>query len=278
MLNVLCGQKIAIVTDKPQTTRTRINGIFTDGDTQLVFTDTPGLHTPKTKLGEHMVKSVRESVTGGDVTVLVVESMNKNRSEPFRDDLVILDIIDQSRDVFLVINKIDITKDKTNIARTIDMFSKRFNFDAIIPLSAKTGDGVDILVRELKNCAEPGPFFFPEGTSTDQPHKAFTAELIREKIMRVMSQEIPHGIAVEIEKFTERASGLLDISALIYCEKDNHKGMIIGKGGENLKSIAAAARADIEIFFKSKVNLQCWIKVKEDWRNREGFIQNFGLK
>jgi len=276
LLNALCGYKIAIVTSKPQTTRTKINGILTEDDTQLVFTDTPGIHKPKTKLGEHMVKAVRESVTNGDMTVLVIECKKQNNLH--RDELAIIDSFKAANfNAILVINKVDIVKDKTKIIKLIEIASKLYDFKEIIPLSAKTGDGVDILLDILKNNAVESPHYFPDDTLTDQPERVIASELIREKIMRAMSEEIPHGIAVEIEKFSQRKNGILDISCVIYCEKQNHKGMVIGKNGEILKNIATSARADIENFMQCKVNLQCWIKVKEDWRNREGYIKNFGL-
>ncbi|MCL2512838.1 MAG: GTPase Era [Oscillospiraceae bacterium] len=280
ILNKLLGQKLAIVSPKPQTTRGRITGVltFTQQDNpvsyQLVFTDTPGFHRPRTKLGEKMVKAVGDSISGVDACLLVVEPQGEIRSAE-------LDLIDRFKKgrmkAFLAVNKIDTVKDKTRLMSRIDEFSKLYSFESVIPVSALKSDGIDILSEELKKTAVPSPHFFPDDALTDQPERVIAAEYIREKILLYLDSEVPHGTAVAIEKFKERENGILDIDCVIYCEKESHKGIIIGKNGGTLKKISSKARLDLEYFFDCKINLQCWVKVKEDWRNREGLIHNFGL-
>lgn len=275
ILNRLLGQKIAIVSDKPQTTRTKIMGVLTEGDTQLVFTDTPGFHRPRTKLGEKMVQAVSDSVSGVDACLFVVEPDGELRPAE-------LELIEKFKKlkmpVILAINKVDTLPDKEVLMARILELSKTYDFEAVVPVSALRGINMDELLSEMKKLAEESVFFFPEDTLTDQPERVIAAEIIREKLLRNLDREIPHGVAVSIEKMREREdSDIMDIEAVIYCEKDSHKGIIIGKNGAMLKRISTRAREDMEKFFQCHVNLRCWVKVKEGWRNREGLIHNFGL-
>lgn len=275
ILNRLLGQKIAIVSDKPQTTRTKIMGVLTEGDTQLVFTDTPGFHRPRTKLGEKMVQAVSDSVSGVDACLFVVEPEGELRPAE-------LELIEKFKKlkmpVILAINKVDTLPDKEVLMARILELSKTYDFEAVVPVSALRGINMDELLSEMKKLAEESVFFFPEDTLTDQPERVIAAEIIREKLLRNLDREIPHGVAVSIEKMREREdSGIMDIEAVIYCEKDSHKGIIIGKNGAMLKRISTRAREDMEKFFRCHINLRCWVKVKEGWRNREGLIHNFGL-
>lgn len=275
ILNRLLGEKIAIVSDKPQTTRTRIMGVLTEGETQLVFTDTPGFHKPKTKLGEKMIKAVDESISGVDACLFVVEPQGELR--PTEEELI-KKFKQQKARVVLAINKVDTIPNKEDLMQRILKFSSLYDFEAIVPVSAVKSTNMDALLDELKKLAEDGYHFFPEDTLTDQPERVLAAEMIREKLLRNLDKEIPHGTAVSIEKMRERDdSEIIDIEAIIYCEKESHKGIIIGKKGDMLKRISTRAREDMERFFDCKVNLKCWVKVKEDWRNREGLIHNFGL-
>ncbi len=275
ILNKLLGEKIAIVSDKPQTTRTRIMGVLTVDETQLVFTDTPGFHKPKTKLGEKMIKAVDETISGVDACLFVVEPMGELR--PTEEELL-KKFAQQKARVVLAINKVDTIPEKENLMKRILEFSQLYNFEAIVPVSAVKGDNMEPLLDELMKLAEEGYHFFPEDTLTDQPERVLAAEMIREKLLRNLDKEIPHGTAVSIERMRERDDAdILDIEAIIYCEKESHKGIIIGKQGAMLKRISTRAREDMERFFDCKVNLKCWVKVKEDWRNREGLIHNFGL-
>ncbi len=275
ILNRLLGQKIAIVSSKPQTTRTRIMGVLTTNDNvQLVFTDTPGFHKPKTKLGEKMVKAVSDSIEGVDACLLVVEPEGElNQSE-----LELLEKIKKGKNpAVLAINKIDTVKDKEKLISRMAELSSHYDFDAIVPVSAQTNSGINELLDELKKLAFESEHFFPDDTLTDQPERVLAGEIIREKILRLLEKEIPHGTAVSIEKMRERSDGIMDIEAVIYCERESHKGIIIGKGGNMLKKISTYARQDMEKFFGCKINLKCWVKVKEGWKNREGLIHNFGL-
>lgn len=275
ILNRLLGEKIAIVSDKPQTTRTRIMGVLTEGETQLVFTDTPGFHRPKTKLGEKMIQAVDESMSGVDACLLVVEP--KGELRPAEEELIQKFKKLKARAV-LAINKVDTVANKEELMQRILQFSQLYDFEAIVPVSAVKGDNMDALKQELKALAQDGFHYFPEDTLTDQPERVLAAEMIREKLLRCLDKEIPHGTAVSIEKMREREdSDIVDIEAIIYCEKESHKGIIIGKGGAMLKRVSTRAREDMERFFDCRVNLKCWVKVKEDWRNREGLIHNFGL-
>ncbi len=275
ILNKLLGTKIAIVSSKPQTTRTKIMGVLTEGETQLVFTDTPGYHKPHNKLGEKMNQAVGDSIGGVDACLFVVESKGDIKKGEY-------ELIEKFKKlkvpVILAINKIDMIKDKEELLERIVELNKLFDFEAIVPVCASTGEHINELVDEMKKLAFDSPHFFPDDTLTDQPERVLAAEIIREKILRLMDKEVPHGIAVSIEKMRERDNqDILDIEAIIYCERESHKGMVIGKKGAMLKKISTYARQDLENFFGIKVNLQTWVKVKEDWRNREGLIHNFGL-
>ena len=275
ILNRLLGQKIAIVSDKPQTTRTKIMGVLTEGDTQLVFTDTPGFHRPRNKLGEKMIQAVSDSVSGVDACLFVVEPDGELRTAELE---LIEKFKKQKMPVILAINKVDTLPDKEVLMSRIAEISKHYDFEAVVPVSALRGINMDELLEEMKKLAEESVFFFPEDTLTDQPERVIAAEIIREKLLRNLDREIPHGVAVSIEKMREREdSDLMDIEAVIYCEKDSHKGIIIGKNGAMLKRISTRAREDMEKFFQCRINLRCWVKVKEGWRNREGIIHNFGL-
>ncbi|MBR2315578.1 MAG: GTPase Era [Clostridia bacterium] len=275
LLNVMLGQKVAIVSDKPQTTRTKIMGVLTRDETQLVFTDTPGYHRPRTKLGEKMIKAVGDSLSGVDVCLFVVEPTGELRPAELE---LIEKFKKEKMPVILAINKIDTLKDKSELMGRILEMTQHYDYEAVVPVSAVKNDGVPALMEELEKLAFPSPHFFPDDTLTDQPERVLAGEIIREKMLRLLDKEIPHGIAVSIEKMRERDdSDILDIEAIIYCERDSHKGIIIGKKGTMLKKISTYARADMEKFFDCHINLQCWVKVKEGWRNREGLIHNFGL-
>lgn len=274
ILNRLLGTKIAIVSSKPQTTRNRITGVLTEGEYQLVFFDTPGMHKPKNSLGKYMVRSVNESVGGVDCCMLVVEA----DKSPVQTEL---DFIDKFKALgmpaILVINKIDMIKDKEILMKQILEYSKLYDFEAIVPVSASDGNGMNELLEELKKQSNEGGHFFEDDTLTDQPERVIASEIIREKILRLCNAEIPHGTAVVIEKMKTRENGILDIDATIFCEKESHKRILIGKNGAMLKKISTFARQDMERFFDCKVFLQVWIKVKEDWRNRAQLLQNFGF-
>lgn len=275
LLNRILGQKIAIVSSKPQTTRTKIMGVLTEGETQLVFTDTPGFHRAHNKLGEKMNEVVGDTVKGVDACLFMTEP----KGELNEQELQLLDMFKKNKlPVILAINKTDMIANKEEIFERIVYLTSLYDFTAVVPVSASQGDNVDELVEELEKLAFESPHFFPDDTLTDQPERVLAAEMIREKILRLMDKEIPHGIAVAVEKMRERDDkDILDIEATIYCEKESHKGMVIGKKGAMLKKISTFARQDLESFFQIKVNLQCWVKVKVDWRNREGLIHNFGL-
>lgn len=275
ILNKMIGQKIAIVSNKPQTTRTKIVGVLTQDETQLVFTDTPGFHRPHNKLGEKMVKAVSDSISGVDACLFVIEPKGELRPSELE---LIEKFKKEKMPVILAINKVDTLADKTELMSRIMEMSKLYDFTSIVPVSAQNGSNIKELIDELKGLAFESIHFFPDDTLTDQPERVIAAEIIREKILRRMNKEVPHGIAVSVEKMRERqGTDLLDIEAIIYCEKESHKGMVIGKKGETLKTISTRAREDMEKFFDCRINLQCWVKVKEDWRNREGLIHNFGL-
>lgn len=275
LLNALIGQKVSIVSQKPQTTRTRIMGVLTEGETQLVFIDTPGLLQPRNRLGEFMVRSVVESVSGVDTCLLVIEAGKKiSRSAQ--------ELIDRFRSqnmpAVLAINKIDLLQDKTALMEQIAGVSRLYDFEAVVPVSARTGSGIRDLKRELAALAEPGGHFFEEDTLTDQPERVIASEIVREKLLRLLSAEIPHGIGVVVERMTERedGAGITDISATVYCEKEGHKAIIIGKNGDMLKRVGTLARKDMEQFFGCKVNLKLWVKVKENWRNQQAALRIMG--
>ena len=271
LTNFLVGEKIAIVSNKPQTTRNRICGIVTREDTQFVFVDTPGYHRSRTKLGDYMVNVARESIADVDATILVVEPIASIGAQ--EEDLIAK--IKASRSpAILAINKID-TVEPDALLAVIAAYSQ-VGFDAIIPISAKTGDGVEALLKECAKYSQESPFLFPDDVTTDQPERQVMAEIIREKLLWTLDKEIPHGTAVEITKFSERDSGIIDIDATIYCEKASHKGIIIGKQGAMLKKISSMARADCEKFMGTKVFLTTWVKVKENWRDSDFLVRNFG--
>lgn len=275
LLNAMLGKKIAIVSQKPQTTRTRIMGILTRGETQLVFIDTPGLLRPRNRLGEYMVQSVNESVSGVDACLLVIEAGRKISDSA-------LELIEKFKSLempaILAINKIDLLQDKSVLMEQIAQVSALYPFEAVVPVSAQTHSGVPDLIEEMEKLAMPGGHFFEEDALTDQPERVIAAEIVREKLLRLLSSEVPHGVAVSVEQMTERedGSGITDVNAVIYCEKDSHKGIIIGKGGSMLKKAGTYAREDMEKFFGCKINLKLWVKVKEDWRNRESILRSLG--
>ena len=272
LTNYLVGEKIAIVSNKPQTTRNRIGGIATNGDTQYVFVDTPGFHKPKTRLGDYMVNVTKESIADVDLTILVVEPI---ASIGPQEEALIAQLTGKNCPVVLAINKID-TLEKEKLLEVIAIYSQAASFDAIIPISAKTGDGIDDLLKICEKYAVESPFLFPEDLTTDQPERQVMAEIIREKLLWTLEREVPHGTAVEITKFSERDNGIIDIDATIYCEKASHKGIIIGKHGDMLKKISSMARADCEKFMGTRVYLTTWVKVKENWRDSDFLVRNFG--
>lgn len=275
LLNRMLGQKVAIVTQKPQTTRTKIMGVLTKGETQLVFTDTPGYHRPKTKLGEKMIKAVGEGITGVDACLFVTEPEGEIKDTELE---LLKRLKAEKAPVVLALNKTDTVKQKEKLMEKILALTSVYDFEAVVPVSALKNENVDLIIEELEKLAYESVHFFPDDTLTDQPERLLAAEMIREKILLLCDKEVPHGTAVSIEKMRERPSGeIMDVEATIYCEKESHKGIIIGKGGAMLKRISTRAREDMEKFFQCKINLQCWVKVKEDWRNREGLIHNFGL-
>ena len=272
LTNYLVGEKIAIVSNKPQTTRNRICGIVTKDNLQYIFMDTPGYHKARTKLGDYMVSTVRESISDVDATILVVEPIP---SVGAQEEALIERIRATRCPAILVINKID-TVEKDKLLEVIAAYSATGAFDSIIPISAKTGDGVDVLLNECEKYAQEGPFLFPDDVTTDQPERQVMAEIIREKLLWCLDKEIPHGTAVEINTFSERDNGIIDLDATIYCEKVSHKGIIIGKQGAMLKKISSLARADCEKFMGTKVYLTTWVKVKENWRDSDFMVRNFG--
>ena len=273
LTNALVGEKIAIVSNKPQTTRNRISAVVNRGETQFVLMDTPGFHKPRTRLGDYMVKVVRESVADVDAVVLVVEPI---ASLGPQEEALIERIKQSGAPAVLCINKID-TVEKQDLLAVIAAYSAAHEFAAIIPISARTGDGLEMLMDELEKFAEPGPQLFPDDMISDMPEKQICAELVREKLLLCLDKEIPHGTAVEVTKFTERDNGIIDMDVTIYCEKDSHKGIIIGKKGAMLKKIGEMARTDIEAFMGTKVFLQTWVKVKENWRDSNAQLRNFGF-
>lgn len=274
LTNRLVGEKVAIVSNKPQTTRNRICGIVTRGDTQFVFMDTPGFHKPRTKLGDYMVEVTRESVSDVDAVILMVEPIANIGTQ---EQELLEAMKGDKTPVILVINKID-TVEKQELLAVIAAYSQVQSFDAVIPLSAKTGEGVEDLLRECEKFAQEGPWLFPEDMTSDQPERQVMAEIIREKLLWCLEREVPHGTAVEITKFSERDNGVIDMDATIYCEKASHKGIIIGKNGAMLKKISTMARVDCEKFMGTKVYLQTWVKVKENWRDSDFLIRNFGYR
>ena len=274
LTNFLVGEKIAIVSNKPQTTRNRICGIVTKDDTQFVFVDTPGFHKARTKLGDYMVNVTKSSIADVDMTIMMVEPIASIGPQ----EQGLIDQLKASRcPVVLAINKID-SVEKDILLEVIALYSQAADFAAIIPISAKTGDGVEELLKVCQKYAIESPFLFPEDSTTDQPERQVMAEIIREKLLWTLDREVPHGTAVEITKFSERDNGIIDIDATIYCEKASHKGIIIGKQGAMLKKISSMARTDCEKFMGTRVYLTTWVKVKENWRDSDFLVRNFGYR
>ena len=275
LTNALVGEKIAIVTNKPQTTRNRICAVLDRGESQFVFMDTPGLHKARTRLGDYMVNVIRESVADVDAVMLLVEPI-PNVGGP--EEELIGRIKSLHAPAVLVINKIDTVK-KEELLAVMQVYQAQHDFQAIVPISAKNGEGIEELLNVLEAYLPEGPQLFPDGMVTDQPERQVCAEIIREKLLLCLDKEIPHGTAVEITKFSERTdSGIIDIDATIYCEKASHKGIIIGKNGAMLKKISSLARKDIERFMGAKVFLETWVKVKENWRDNLNFIHDVGYR
>ena len=273
LTNALVGEKIAIVSDKPQTTRNRIVGIVEHGETQFVLMDTPGFHKPRTRLGDYMVNVVKESVADVDLVLLIVEPVAAIGPQ---EEALIASIKANGVPAVLVINKID-TIEKARLLEVMGLYSAACDFDAIIPISAKTGEGTKELLDEMEKYAAEGPHLFPEDMITDQPERQICAELVREKLLNCLDKEIPHGTALEVTRFSERDNGIIDLEVTIYCEKSRHKGIIIGKNGAMIKRIGELARKDIEEFMGTKVFLQTWVKVKENWRDSSFLLRNFGF-
>ena len=272
LTNALVGEKIAIVSNKPQTTRNRISAVVTRGNTQFVLMDTPGFHKPRTRLGDSMVNVVKESVADVDAVMLLVEPIaNIGRQE----EELIARLKETNVPAVLVINKID-TVEKSELLEVMAMYSQAHGFDAIIPISAKNNEGLDELMAQLDKYAVEGPQLFPDDMISDQPEKQICAELVREKLLLCLDKEIPHGTAIEVTKFSERENGIIDMDVTIFCEKASHKGIIIGKNGAMLRKIGEMARTDIEAFMGTKVFLQTWVKVKENWRDSMAQLRNFG--
>ena len=273
LTNALVGEKVAIVSNKPQTTRNRISAIVNRGDTQFVLMDTPGFHKPRTRLGDYMVNVVKESVADVDAVMLLVEPIaNIGRQE----EELIARLNETQVPSVLVINKID-TVEKAELLAVIALYSQAHNFDAVIPISAKNGEGLEELMDELEKYAVEGPQLFPDDMISDQPEKQICAELVREKLLLCLEKEIPHGTAIEVTKFSERDNGIIDMDVTIFCEKASHKGIIIGRQGSMLRKIGEMARTDIEAFMGTKVFLQTWVKVKENWRDSQAQLRNFGF-
>lgn len=273
LCNALVGEKIAIVSNKPQTTRNRITAIVSRGDTQFVLLDTPGFHKPHNRLGDYMVNVVKESVAAVDAVMLLVEPVAAIGAQ---EQELIARIAQSGAPSILVINKID-TVEKTRLLEVMAVYSAAHAFDAVVPISAATGEGLGDLLDEMEKFAEEGPHLFPDDMITDQPERQICAELVREKLLTCLDKEVPHGTAVEVTRFSERDDGIIDLDVTIYCEKESHKGIIIGKKGAMLKKIGELARRDIESFMGTKVFLQTWVKVKENWRDSQAAIRNFGF-
>ena len=272
LMNRMIGEKIAIVSSKPQTTRSRIMGVLSRPEHQIVFLDTPGIHDPRTKLGEYMMHSVRDAMDGMDAVLVLFDITHITEN-----DLRVAEGMKEKKvPVILALNKIDLATPEQILAATAK--AAEIGFEEIIPVSARTGDGVEELIKSLENHLPEGPQYFPEDMITDQPERQICAELIREKLLACLDKEIPHGTAVEIERFAERENGIIDLEAVIYCEKNSHKGIIIGKNGAMLREIGSRARTDIEALLGTKVYLQTWVRVKENWRDSEVLLRNFGYR
>ena len=275
LLNLLIGEKLAIVTSKPQTTRTRVTGVITKETTQFVFLDTPGIHLPRTKLGKRMVKTVVDTVTDGDATLMVFEPYGALTEAELK---IIEQLRNSSAPCFAAINKTDCIKCDEDLERRTDYLLSLDVFKEVVHTCAVNKEGAETLFELFDSCAQEGPHFFPADAYTDLPEKVIVAEFVREKLLINLREELPHGTAVLVEKFKEREDkDIIDIEIIIYCEKKSHKGMVIGKSGEMLKTIATAARIDCEDFLGVKVNLQCWVKVKDSWRDNDFYLNNFGF-
>lgn len=276
LLNRLTGEKIAIISNKPQTTRNSIRTILTDSESQIIFIDTPGIHKPRTKLGEFMLSEINESVNSVDVIIYLVDVTKSNIGEEEKEIIEKLKMT--KKPVILALNKIDII-DKQKILPVIDKYKDEMDFSGIYPISAREGYGDKEIIQKIKELLNEGPMYYPEDTLTDQPEKLIVAEIIREKMLELLKDEVPHGTGVEVLKFKDRQDKpILDIEATIYCEKSSHKGIIIGKKGVMLKKIGTKAREDIERMLGTKVNLQLWVKIKDDWRNNNSVLKTLGYK
>lgn len=278
LTNLLVGEKVAIVSEKPQTTRTRINGVLTKGETQFVFIDTPGMHKPHTKLSEQMIKTIDNSIADVEVSILMVDA-TKKPSEI--EERLINDFKSKKEDVILLLNKVDLIKNKPDLLKIIEQYSSMYDFAEIIPISVKNKTNTELILPIVERYAVESPHFFDDDLPTDQPEKNWLAEIVREKILNNMYEEIPHGTAVQIESMefskTNKGEDIVDLGVVIICEKQSHKGMIIGKQGAMLKKIGQIAREELEEYFEQKVNMKIWVKVKEDWRNSDVLITDFGL-
>lgn len=276
LLNHIVGEKVAIVSSKPQTTRTKILGVYTEEDLQVVLIDTPGIHKPHNKLGRRMEKYIYTATQDIDALVYVVDCNIKDQELALEKE-ALSGLKTSGVPVILAVNKID-TRERLSLLPILDRLKDLYEFAAIVPISAQKGENLPALFEKLKECLTEGPKFFPDDVITDQPERQIVSEFIREKALRLLNKEVPHGIAVEVERMKKRDTGTYEILAAIYCEKQSHKGIIIGKGGEKLKQIGQQARADIERFLGCKVYLELWVRVKEDWRNRENFITDIGFE
>ena len=273
LMNNVVGEKIAIMSDKPQTTRNTIQAVYTDEECQIVFLDTPGIHKPKNKLGEFMVKSATDAFKNVDLVLFVVDDSKKIGPG---DRKIIDDLKNIKTPVVLVLNKIDQLNEE-ELFDLMKMYNAEGVFEQIVPISALKGRNINELLKVIKSHLEEGPQYFPDYMITDQPERVLVSELIREKVLHYIHDEVPHGVAVEVERMKSRNDkDIVDISAVIYCERDSHKGIIIGKNGRKLKGIGKSARADIELLLGSQANLQLWVKVKENWRNLQNYITDFG--
>lgn len=273
ILNMIVNSKISIVSPKPQTTRNKITGIFTKDNVQLVFTDTPGIFNPRNRLGNYMISEINNSLSGAEACLHVVEAGKDITPQ----DLKLIDKFKKmNMPVILVINKIDLLKDKSVLMGQIKAYSEAFEYFAIIPVSAKTQSGKKELLSELIKLAKPSVFFFDEDDITDQSERTLICEVIREKMLLLLEKELPHGAAVFVEYFHERSNGITDVNAVIYCERENHKAIIIGKGGKMLKNIGSLARKDLEEMLSRKINLKLWVKVKDNWKNMESVLSDLG--
>ncbi len=278
LTNLLVGEKVAIVSEKPQTTRTRINGVLTQGETQFVFIDTPGMHKAATKLSEQMIKTISNSISDVEVAILMVDATKKPSAI---EEKLAADFKKCGTDVILLLNKVDLIKNKSEILKIIENYSSLYDFKEIIPISVKNRINTELILPIIEKYAVESPHFFDDDLPTDQPEKIWLAEIVREKILNSMYEEIPHGTAVQIESMefskTNKGEDIVDIGVVIICEKQSHKGMIIGKQGSMLKKIGKIAREEMESYFEQKVNMKIWVKVKEDWRNSDVLITDFGL-